>query len=212
MADSDKAPAPTSSDEIVALLVDGWNRHGRPETGSPYDEIMLDVQERTAATGSLGKSDIGALLLWKRLNLSSPWTRALNDTPEAVVREITRRAIEQANDPDLPIPEAARIGRETLVALPGCRSDHPVASTLLVAGAPKRMAVYDRRALNALELLGLTRPRRYSKYMAAVCELVELVGEAGHAWTPREVDMALFMLGHEDSSLGRRHSSSGEVK
>lgn len=69
MAHTDKAAAePESPDEIVALLVDGWERYSRPETGSSYDEVMLEIQDRAAAAGSVGKADIGALLLWKRLN------------------------------------------------------------------------------------------------------------------------------------------------
>lgn len=196
MGDTDKAaPKPMSRDEVVTLLVDGWNRYSRPEAGSPYDEIMLEVQDRAASAGSLGKSDIGALLLWKRLNLNTVWSRALNNTPDAEVRRLTGEAIAQARRTDLSIPDAAREARSLLVHLPGCSNGHAVASTLLVAGAPDRMAVYDRRALKAVHTLGLERPDRYSRYMATICDLLELVNSSGRQWVPRDVDRALFMLG-----------------
>lgn len=34
---------------------------------SAYDEVLIEVAARVQAAGSIGKSDIGALLLWKRL-------------------------------------------------------------------------------------------------------------------------------------------------
>lgn len=196
MTDSDDAaPEPKSRDEIVAILVDGWNRYSRPEVGSPYDEIMLEIQDRAASAGSLGKSDIGALLLWKRLNLNTVWSRALNNTPDAEVRQLTGEAISQARRTDLSIPVAAREARTTLVDLPGCANGHAVASTLLVAGAPDRMAVYDRRALKAIHMLGLERPDRYSSYVATICDLLGLVNSSDRQWVPRDVDRALFMIG-----------------
>jgi hypothetical protein len=196
MHDSYKAASwPALSDDQLAKLIDGWTRYSRPETGSHYDEIMLEIQERVDTTGSLGKADIGALLLWKRLNLNTKWSRALNDMSDSMVRGITKAAIFEARRTDLPIPQAAQAARVALLALPGCSHGHAVPSTLLVAGAPDRMAVYDRRALNALHLLGFRRPKTYSEYMQTVVGLVVAVASAGHEWTPRDVDRALFMMG-----------------
>jgi hypothetical protein len=58
------------------------------------------------------------------------------------------------------------------------------------------MAVYDRRVVAALSELGFGAPGRYSRYMATVCDIVAMVrAESDLAWCPRDVDMALFMLG-----------------
>lgn len=77
------------------------------------------------------------------------------------------------NDPSLPVPFAAAAGRSAISPLPGFESGDALAAALLLAAAPARMAVYDRRAQAGLEALGhaLSPTRgRYSRYM----ELVEL--------------------------------------
>lgn len=33
-----------------------------------YDDVLLEVSERIAVSGSAGKTDIAALVCWKRLN------------------------------------------------------------------------------------------------------------------------------------------------
>lgn len=180
----------------VAILVDARAQYPSVESGSHYDEVMAEVQTRVSKTGDLGKGDIGALLLWKRLNLSSRWTRELNELPDAHVRKITGKAIELVRGSARSIPDAASAGREVLLALPGCKSGPAVASTLLTAGAPDRMAVYDRRAVIALRKLGFTAPGRYSRYMVTLCDIVARVEEhTSLVWCPRDVDMALFILG-----------------
>ena len=47
-------------------LATGRTAHERRVAAS-YDEVLLDVAVRVQAARSIGKSDIGALLLWKRL-------------------------------------------------------------------------------------------------------------------------------------------------
>ncbi|KHJ74201.1 hypothetical protein QR64_03035 [Rhodococcus sp. Chr-9] len=172
-------------------------RYPSPERGSSYDEVLAEVQARAAQTGSIGKADIGALMLWKRLNLSTMWSRKLNEMPDSKVRAITRSAIELARDLSVPTPEAAGSARSVLLTLPGCRQGAAVASTILTAGAPDRMAVYDRRAVDALVVLGYPHPNGYyRRFLATVCDLVELLNqEAGVNWCPRDMDKALFILG-----------------
>ena len=100
------APAPRG-DHIERLI---RGRHSYPDY--PYDEVLIDAQAAAQRSGSVGKSDIGALMLWKRLNLSAPWTRDLNNMPDRDVREITSAAIELARDDALPIPDAASAARK----------------------------------------------------------------------------------------------------
>ena len=187
--------AGNSADRVKKLLA-AYKSYSNYADGSPYDEVFLDVQAGVERSGSMGKADIGALMLWKRLNLSTKWARALNNMADREVREITGEAIKLARDPLAPITDAARQGRQALVGLPGCRNGHAVASTILTAGAPTRMAVYDVRAIRALgDLACPLSKRRYGDYMEAVVELMEEVNRTGVNWCPRDVDKALFMLG-----------------
>jgi len=189
--------------EVAAALVDAHAQYPRLEHGSFYDEVLLEVQGRAERDGSIGKADIGALMLWKRLNLSTTWTRELNEWPDRTVRAITAEAFELARDTDRSIPEAAGAARSALLELPGCQRGAAVASTLLTAGAPDRMAVYDRRTVATLQVLGYLDPDGYySRFMSAVCDLVEKVNiTTGARWRPRDVDKALFVLGGPNSWL-----------
>ncbi len=159
--------------------------------------MLLEVRARAERDGSIGKADIGALLLWKRLNLRTVWTCDLNEWPDRKVRAVTAEAFELARNTDRSVPEAAGAARSALLKLPGCQRGAAVASTLLTAGAPDRMAVYDRRAVTAVQILGFADPQGYySRFMTTVCALAEAVnGATGRQWLARDVDMALFMIG-----------------
>jgi hypothetical protein len=192
--------APVDPTGRVAALIAAHAKYPSPKSGSFYDEVLVEVQERAVESGSLGKTDIGALMFWKRLNLSTGWTRELNTWDDSKVRDVTGAALELARNTSQVIPEAAGVARVALLELPGCRQGAAVASTLLTAGAPDRMAVYDRRAVDPLRALGYPHPNgRYSRFMANVFELVELVNvTTGVEWRPRDVDKALFMMGMRD--------------
>jgi hypothetical protein len=188
--------------ENVKRLIGAWSAY----SGHPYDEVLNEVQTAAECSGSIGKSDIGALMLWKRLNLSTRWTRALNDLPDKQVRELTQAAIATARDTSRPIPQAAKAARIALLELPGCRgTGAAVASTILTAGAPDRMAVYDKRAAAALVELDRPNPHgHYDRYMQSVCALRDEVNKApDKAWRPRDVDKALYMLGRGSERKGR---------
>ncbi|MGW0036180.1 hypothetical protein [Gordonia sp. NPDC003376] len=70
-----------------------------------------------------------------------------------------------------------------------------MASTILTAALPDRMAVYDRHAAKALATLGFEHPgQSYSAYMAAVCDVAQRLSEhTQREWCPRDVDKALFV-------------------
>jgi hypothetical protein len=184
-------------ESLVHRLTDAWSKYPSQESGHHYDEVLAEVQDAAKRSGSIGKCDIGALMFWKRLNLSTKWVEALNDLPNDRVRELTRAAITKARDTSRCIPEAARVARIELLDLPGCRTGAAVASTILTAGAPDRMAVYDRWAAAALVDLDYPHPNGdYGRYMGYVCSLVHDVNKATNmGWRPRDVDKALYELG-----------------
>ena len=167
-------------------------------TSPEYDEVLREVAGRIRATGSIGKADIGALLFWKRLRANTPWVPKLMIMPERDVRAITEKAVIAVNDQLLAIPEAASAGRGALVPLPGFKRGDAIASALLLAAAPERMAVYDERAQTALETLGfpLSAARgRYGRYMELVEFLRSTADSHGYTWSARDVDVALYWLG-----------------
>lgn len=153
--------------------------------------MLNEVADRAASVGSLGKVEIGALVVWKRLRANTPWVMSLMGKPDAEVREITAAARTAALDPSLSVVEAAGQARNALKSLPGCRGGgNAVASAMLTALAPDRMAVYDRRAYSALSLLfdgNVPRSYSYADYMKTVDDLRQQVGRGwGTAtWTSR---------------------------
>ncbi len=119
--------------------------------------------------------------------------------PDGRVRDVTAAAEIAVRDDAVNTAEAARRGRAALSSLPGFVRGDALASALLLAAAPARMAVYDRRAQSALGLLGLslTAARgRYGRYMGMVEQMRDEVSTvAAGPWTARDVDLALFHLG-----------------
>lgn len=164
-----------------------------------YDEVLREVTDRIASTGSVGKADIGALVLWKRLRTDTPWAARLNATPDSNVRIATGLAVEAVRDPRRSTAEAAASGRAALESLPGFGHGDALASAVLVAAAPGRMAVYDRRAHAALNRWGIqlgNAPGRYGRYMQVVDDVRDIVSTThGLSWTARDVDLALYWLG-----------------
>lgn len=166
--------------------------------GGPYDEVLEQVQHRVAAEGSIGKADIGALVLWKRLNASTRWADALMRMTDRDVRELTAVSVAAVNDVSRTVPDAARAGRSALSSLPGCTTGDALASALLLAAAPDRMAVYDRRAHDGLTSIGVTldnRPGRYGRYMERVEALRALRPGEHECMSARDIDIALYLLG-----------------
>jgi hypothetical protein len=96
-------------------------------------------------------------------------------TPEQTVRSATATAREAALDNTLDIQTAAARARSALAALPRFRVGDALASAVIYALAPTRMAVYDRRAQAGLERIGLVltpKPGRYGRYRALVEQLI----------------------------------------
>ncbi|MEU2718386.1 hypothetical protein [Streptomyces sp. NPDC007205] len=191
-------------EEFAALCRHAWDtlipaRASYLTDVSPhYDEVLHDVAQRTEHAGSLGKTDIAALVVWKRLSAQTRWVTALMSLPDTHVRAITERAVTAVRDSTIPRNEAARTGRGIIAELPGFRSGDALASAVLTAAAPHRMAVYDRRVQHALDTLGLTltpTPGRYGRYMQLLDDLLEHGGAPADGWTARDIDTALYWTG-----------------
>ncbi|WP_406273012.1 hypothetical protein OH779_36220 [Actinacidiphila glaucinigra] len=172
----------------------------RAAVPAAYDEVLTEIAERARDTGSLGKTDVAALVVWKRLQAGTAWVVELMNLRDAEVRAVTSAAVDAVRDPQAPRGAAAREGRRALLSLPGCRNGDALASALLTAAAPDRMAVYDRRAQFGLERLGyqLTpAPGRYGRYMDLLDDLLVRSGPDADGWTARDVDTALYWLGRQ---------------
>lgn len=165
-----------------------------------YDEVLTEVAARIRNAGSIGKLDIGALLSWKRLRADTKWVRELMLMSDSDVRRITGPAATAVNDNTLDVPNAAAQGRAALSHLPGFARGDALASAVLTAAAPKRMAVYDRRSQSGLEKLGVTLSSsrgRYGRYMKILEDLSTAAHCHGHDWSAREIDLALYWLGRQ---------------
>ena len=185
------------SPDRAAALRGALDSH-RNDASPFYDEVVSEVSRRADTSGSIGKAEIGALVLWKRLNASTPWAAELMETPENAVRAATAEARQVALDEDQDVPSAARQARGALSSLPGFGVGDALASAVIHALAPHRMAVYDRRAQLGLERLGLeltAKAGRYGRYMALVEQLIADAKGAGTELSAREVDLALYTLG-----------------
>lgn len=189
-----------SSDARGKLLARAWQEVTATDPEKIYDETLELVSARAAAVGSLSKADIGSLVLWKRISAQTKWAAQLQKTPDATVRTATGQAFRLANDQNLTIPDAGQAARVALRTLPGMGP--ALASAVLLACAPSRMAVWDRRVKRALTHPSVNRaiPNKhwtYGEYLHVACDLA--ADMSAHlnftAVTPRHVDLALFHLG-----------------
>ena len=186
--------------DIVGDLLETWSVVAQTPAATTYDEVLYEVAARAERAHCLSKADFGALVVWKRLRADTRWAKSLMETPDVRVREVTHDAWALANDETLSIPRAGRAAQEVLWQLPGCGGSGAVASAILVALSPGRMAVWDRRAREVLRAYG-REPRagngRYLRYLEIVVELAADVTErsgGSHVITPRDIDLGLYHL------------------
>lgn len=191
-------------DELAALCGRAWDvlvparASYLADVSAHYDEVFHEVAQRTEHTGSLGKTDIAALVVWKRLSAQTRWVTALMFLPDTHVRAVTERAVTAVRNTTVSPSEAARTGRGIIAELPGFHSGDALASAVLTAAAPTRMAVYDRRVQHALDTLSLTltpAPGRYGRYLQLLDDLLHHGGTRADGWTARDIDTALYWTG-----------------
>lgn len=102
-------------------------------------------------------------------------------TPETKVRAVTGAVYTTANDMSVTVPVAGQAAREALWDLPGMGGTAALASAVLLALAPKRMAVWDRRVgttLSALGRLPESGDGFYGRYLTVAPELAEQMGKS----------------------------------
>ncbi|MHC3475540.1 hypothetical protein ACYF6T_43700 [Streptomyces sp. 7R007] len=195
------SPAKRADEKPAALYARAWDvlvpaRADYLAGVSPhYNEVFHEVTQRTEHTGSLGKTDIAALTVWKRLTAQTRWVPALMSLPDTHVRAVTERTVTAVRDTTVPRSEAARQGRAVIAELPGLRTGDALASAVLTTAAPRRMAVYDRRVQHALTTLGLTltpTPGRYGRYLQLLDDLLHHAPEPADSWSARDLDTALY--------------------
>lgn len=199
-------------DEFAALCRQAWDtlipaRADYLADVSPhYDEVLHDVAQRTEHTGSLGKTDIAALVVWKRLSAQTRWVTDLMSLPDTHIRAVTERAVTAIRDTTLTRSEAARTGRGIIAELPGFHTGDALASAVLTAAAPQRMAVYDQRVQHALDTLHLPltpTPGRYGRYLQLLDDLLHHGAAHTDGWTARDIDTALYWTCRPDPTPSR---------
>jgi hypothetical protein len=171
-----------------------------------YDEVLHEVAQRTEHADSLSKTDIAALVVWKRLSAQTRWVTDLMSLPDTHVRAVTGRAVTAVRNTTISRSEAARTGRGIIAELPGFHTGDALASAVLTAAAPQRMAVYDRRVQHALDDLGLTltpAPGRYGRYLQLLDDLLRHGAARADGWTARDIDTALYWTGRPDLTPSR---------
>jgi hypothetical protein len=166
-----------------------------------YDDLLREVSHRIDETGSAGKSDIAMLIAWKRLRADTKWVPRLLGMADAEVRAVTAPAVVLARGGT---PRSSQRARDMLRALPGFASGTALASALLAAACPSRLAVYDRRAHAGLVKIGLDldgrAPEFHERYMTLIDQCRAEGAAAGCQWSPHEVDLALFVVGDPTSA------------
>lgn len=201
-------------DSVGLLLRDALSAQRASDPSDSYDEVLRTVIGRAGAERSLCKADIGSLVLWKRITAQARWSTELGLRSDAEVRRRTGETWRLANDTSLSIPEAGQRARMALVELPGLGGTGALASAVLLACAPHRMAVWDRRVGIALDALA-RRPHSgngfYGRYLAEACDLADEMGSPTRdsaAVTPRDVDLALYAVAGDPALLNRARSVS----
>ena len=194
-----------------------WLQQTGGDKAGVYDEVLREVAARAQAQRSLGKADIGALVLWKRITAQAPWAKQLLLMPDENVRAATHIAYMAAHHPSRDIPKSGQVAREALWDLPGMRGTGSLASAVLLALAPDRMAVWDRRVATALEALR-RRPKPgsgfYGRYLTTLLDLATTMNAAatdGDLLAPRDVDLALFEIGRSASLLDEARAMAGNT-
>jgi hypothetical protein len=135
-----------------------------------------------------------------RLHADTPRVPRLMTLKDTEVRDVTEGAGRPVNDDPLSVPDAAS-------ARPGCADAaawlrdggrtsvrSPAGSSTQAHGRVRQTCPSRIKDFGAYALSG-ARPGRYKRYMALVEGLRLIAERNGHAWTARDVDVALYWRG-----------------
>jgi hypothetical protein len=153
-----------------------------------YDETLFEVRARLVAHGAATKMDLAALICWKYAQ-RSPWMQDFQNVQNTVVRSATAAAMAPL------LSDQARI--QALAPLPAFSRGRAVASAFFTAWDPLQFGVQDNRALRKRSMV--ISPacacswEKLPSYWAHLRELAAELTSNGTAWTPRMVDMALYV-------------------
>lgn len=201
---------------VVEILREIMPTSERPGDETVYDEALREVSARVDDHGSMGKADIGALVVWKRISAQTRWAKQLMETPDKDVRTATARAYVLANDLSASVPDAGGAARSALFDVPGLGGTGAMASAVLLAMSPTRMAVWDRRVSTTLEAIGRrpkAGPGHYARYLEVAVDLAGALQEADDhqaSVTPRQVDLVLYQAAGKPEVLKRLRHAAGQ--
>jgi hypothetical protein len=152
-----------------------------------YDQVLEEVHARLNSAGYASKLDLAALIAWKHVQ-NAPWMQDLLTSPPLAVQQRTQAAFAPGKT------DRERV--DALDGIPGFGSGNAFTSVLFAAWRPAEFGVYDSRASR----------KGWDRAVSSSCQcdradlivyfdhLRQMAGELGHGWTPRDVDMALYML------------------
>lgn len=139
------------------------------------------------------------LSFWERLRADTRWVPKLLRMPDSDVRQVTGRAVVAVRKGDA--IRAAGDAREMLRSLPGFGQGTALASALLTAASPTRLAVYDKRARKGLQNVKLELadepPLFYARYMELIEQCRAEAATEGHRWSACDIDLAPYILGRK---------------
>lgn len=196
------------------LLLQGWSAVSAADRNGVSDEALHTVSARAAAAKEIGKADIGALVLWKRVTANARWANQLMLTSD---RRFEPRPVLHINGPTtrLSISRNRVRPRERRCGTYRAWGTAALASAVLLALAPYRMAVWDRRVASRSRRWGCTQRRGvggfYGRYLTTTLELAKAMDEAsteGRCFLPRDVDLALFYIAGDPDMLSEARLTS----
>lgn len=187
------------SDSASAALIEAGQKAAE-DTSKHRSSVLDDVAARAKKNKSLRKADIAALAFWKGMNAGAQWVPKFLDLKEKDVEKATAKAYKAANKSSLHVSEAAAKAYDALSELPGFENGDVLTSAVVLACAPKRMAIFDSSIEAGLKKADLelpAGPQKYADYLGLLREMRRDLKADGHDWTAHEVAAALSRLGRE---------------
>lgn len=152
-----------------------------------YDEVLAEVHARLNSAGYATKLDLAALIAWKHVH-NARWMQDVLKLPPLAVQQRTQAAFAPAKT------DQQRI--DALESIKGFQRGSAFSSVLLAAWQPAEYGVYDDRASTKGwgQVVSPDCTCLRANLVVYFDHLRQMTKELGSGWTPRDVDMALYML------------------